>query len=216
MNSLIVKRLINKPLDIANIPSIFDIEEIKYHSISDVNWREYPYKPNVNFRIAHDGTTIYLNYQVDESDIQAVCDKDGGEVWNDSCVEFFLSFDGKMYYNIESNCIGKILIATGTDRNDRISLSQELIRKVQRYSSLGCLPVKNLTGKWELSLLIPIDIFYLSHINNLDGIHAKGNFYKCGDKLKVPHFLSWNPINSEVPNFHLSNFFGKLEFEKKL
>jgi hypothetical protein len=120
-----------------------------------------------------------------------------------------------MYYNIESNCIGKILIATGTDRKNRIPLSQELIKKVQRYSTLDCLPVKNLTGKWGLSLLIPIDIFYLSNINNLDGIHAKGNFYKCGDKLKVPHFLSWNPINSEVPDFHLSNFFGELEFEKK-
>ena len=39
------------------------------------------------------------------------------------------------------------------------------------------------------------------------------NFYKCGDKLQTPHFLSWNPIDLEKPNFHCPEFFGMLRFK---
>jgi hypothetical protein len=74
------------------------------------------------------------------------------------------------------------------------------------------LPIENKSGKWELSLVIPIDVFLLNKLNTLDGLDAKGNFYKCGDNLKVPHFLSWNPIENEKPNFHLPQFFGKILF----
>lgn len=42
---------------------------------------------------------------------------------------------------------------------------------------------------------------------------TNANFYKCGDKLQTPHFLSWNPINLEKPNFHCPEFFGTLNFE---
>jgi hypothetical protein len=42
---------------------------------------------------------------------------------------------------------------------------------------------------------------------------ARGNFYKCGDSLSVPHFLSWQPIDNPTPNFHLEKFFGELDFE---
>jgi hypothetical protein len=41
----------------------------------------------------------------------------------------------------------------------------------------------------------------------------KANFYKCGDELQTPHFLSWNPIEIDQPDFHRPDFFGTLEFE---
>ena len=40
----------------------------------------------------------------------------------------------------------------------------------------------------------------------------KANFYKCGDKLSVPHYLSWNPVTTEKPDFHRPEYFGLLEF----
>ena len=49
--------------------------------------------------------------------------------------------------------------------------------------------------------------------SSLDGQTIKANFYKCGDELQTPHFLSWNPINIEKPDFHRPDFFGSLEFE---
>jgi hypothetical protein len=57
-----------------------------------------------------------------------------------------------------------------------------------------------------------MDVFLLNKFNTLDGLEAGGNFYKCGDHLKVPHFLSWNPIKTEKPDFHLPAFFGKMRF----
>jgi len=193
---------------------VFDKENLPFNFITHVNWEEYPYKPNVKFRIAHNDKNILLNYQVEEADIKAVCEEDNGKVWEDSCVEFFISFDkDASYYNIESNCIAKVLVATGENKQDRMPVPTDYIKRIDRWSSLGKLPVENRSGKWELSLIIPIDIFLLNKINTLDGVRATGNFYKCGDNLNVPHFLSWNPIKSEKPNFHLPPFFGELLFE---
>jgi hypothetical protein len=45
------------------------------------------------------------------------------------------------------------------------------------------------------------------------GATLRANFYKCGDELQVPHFLSWNPIGVETPDFHRPEFFGKLVLE---
>lgn len=212
-----------KTLNIEKIASItqpsevsgyFDQISLESHQVSIVNWDEYPYKPDVKFRIAHDGDNIYIDWKIKEDDIKAVCEEDQGEVWKDSCAEFFISFNGSpTYYNIESNCIGKILVATGIDRNERTSVPTQYLNKVQRWSSLGDRAIHRPAGDWQLSLIIPKELFYLDKITSLSGITARANFYKCGDELAEPHFLSWNPIDNPTPNFHLSNFFGKIKFQ---
>jgi hypothetical protein len=53
----------------------------------------------------------------------------------------------------------------------------------------------------------------LHNITSLSDKKYRGNFYKCGDNLPRPHFLAWNNIQSEEPNFHLSAFFGDLLFD---
>ncbi|KAA6303662.1 MAG: hypothetical protein EZS26_000213 [Candidatus Ordinivivax streblomastigis] len=198
----------------AGLSAVLDAANIPAHSIGTVNWKEYPYRPDVKFRIAHDGANILLHYQVDEADIQAVCNHDNGNVWEDSCVEFFVAFDDERYYNIECNCIGRVLVATGAGRQHRIPVSSVLLDKIERWSSLGSQPMENQSGKWELSLIIPKEIFYLNSLETLNGIQAKGNFYKCGDGLKTPHFLSWNAIGNETPDFHLPRWFGEITFDK--
>jgi hypothetical protein len=213
MNRLLIKKLHYINPKAPELSSIFDEEHIPFYAVSHANWAEYPYKPEVHFRIAHNGRHIFLNYQVEESDIKAVCG-DNGRVWEDSCMEFFIAFDDEnLYYNIECNCIGKLLVGTGVDKNNRSHIPPDLLNRIDRWSGLGDLPVENQSGKWELSLIIPVDVFSEHSIDALDGKQAKGNFYKCGDNLKIPHFLSWNPIQSENPNFHLPAFFGELSFE---
>jgi hypothetical protein len=66
---------------------------------------------------------------------------------------------------------------------------------------------------WEVALIIPYAAFFKHQIQSLDGKEIKANFYKCGDELQTPHFLSWNPIKIEKPDFHRPDFFGTLEFE---
>lgn len=89
------------------------------------------------------------------------------------------------------------------------------MEKVSRWSSLGRTPFEERIGEctWEVALVIPYAVFFKHRITSLDGHTVKANFYKCGDELQTPHFLSWNPINIEKPDFHRPDFFGSLEFE---
>lgn len=213
MKQLIIQRIKWNNPEAEKVSLQLDEAAVPFYRINTVNWKAYPYFPEVLFRIAHNEEAILLNYQVSESDIKAVCDRDNGKVWEDSCVEFFVAFDKDSYYNIECNCIGKIVIGKGSGRGGRISLPDALLQQVDRWSSLGNLPVENRSGDWEVSLVIPREIFYPEVIDPLNNVKAMGNFYKCGDKLQTPHFLSWNPIHSDAPDFHLPAFFGYLQFE---
>lgn len=56
---------------------------------------------------------ILLEYTVAEDYIRAMAKEDNGPVWEDSCVEMFITFDNLNYYNIECNCCGKVLLACG-------------------------------------------------------------------------------------------------------
>jgi hypothetical protein len=213
MNHLSIRKLNNTNPKAHSVSLVFDEEQIPFHWIDCVNWAGYPYKPDVKFRIAHNETNILLNYQIEEIDIKAVCNEDGGKVWEDSCVEFFITFPNQDFYtNIECNCIGKIVAEARTGKQHCLPVPFNLASLIERWSSAGSHPVENLSGKWEVSMIIPIAFFRFNGITSFNGIHAKGNFYKCGDNLKVPHFLSWNPIKSEHPDFHLPQFFGDFFF----
>lgn len=217
MNELRAKKINFTPITVQNTSEVFKQEKIASNKIASVNWKtEYPYQPLVEFAIAHNGDNIFLHFQIEEEGIKALRSSDNADVWNDSCVEFFISFEGEsFYYNIEVNCIGAVLVSVGSNKNDRKLLSTDEVGKVERYSSLGTSIISgdNKLQKWELSLAIPKEVFILSNIKSFSGVKTLANFYKCGDELKTPHFLSWNPIETDSPNFHVPAFFGKLEFE---
>lgn len=204
---------IEKGLDISAITAL--LSQGERNSVSYVNWDAFPYKPHVDFAILHDGDNIYLNYKVDEQASLALTMEDNGPVWTDSCVEFFISFNGTNYYNLEVNCIGTALLAYRKTRSDSVSATQEQLSQIKRYPTLKREPFyeKNV-GDWGMTLVIPKEAFFCSSIDTLCGFKASANFYKCGDNLSVPHFISWNPINNPTPNFHLPQFFGEIEFEE--
>ena len=213
MKQLLIQKINRNVTNAEELPSRFNKWHIPFHRIDTVNWESYPYCPSVLFQIAHTGEAILLYYRINESDIKAICSCDNGRIWEDSCVEFFVSFGEQSYFNIECNCIGKLLIAEGSGKERRNPLPEALLKRIDRWSSLGDLPIENRSGDWEVSLVIPKEIFYPEIVKTFDAVKAKGNFYKCGDCLKTPHFLSWNPIHSENPNFHQPEFFGQLLFE---
>lgn len=211
-----VKKISVANVEVNALPDLLDEERIGFQDIKQVNWEAYPYQPKVEFRIAHTENAILLHYKVTEGSIRAKYGEDNGAVWTDSCVEFFSipAGDG-IYYNIECNCIGTILVGAGAERNGREHAPQEAMKDVQRWSSLGNMSFDERIGEctWEVALIIPYTVFFKHQITSLDGKEIKANFYKCGDELQTPHFLSWNPIRIEKPDFHRPDFFGTLEFE---
>lgn len=211
-----VKKFSAVNVEAAALPGLFDQEKIEFQPIECVNWSTYPYQPEVKFRIAHTNNDVLLHFSVKEASVRAKYGEDDGSVWTDSCVEFFSipAADG-IYYNIECNCIGTILIGAGAVRNDRERAPKEVTSLVKRWTSLGNTPFAERIGEteWEVALVIPYQAFFKHQIISLNGKEVKANFYKCGDELQTPHFLSWNPIKIENPDFHRPDFFGTLEFE---
>ena len=149
--------------------------------------------------------------------MRAVAPHDDGNVWEDSCCELFLSpvADGT-YYNMECNAAGTMLIGFGPKREGRERAPQEVLDKVDRWSSLGRTPFDNIEGEqtWQLCLAVPTEAYYHHHLESFAGLQVKGNVYKCGDKLPHPHFLSLYPIDLPKPDFHRPDFFGGVVFEK--
>jgi hypothetical protein len=204
---------IAQPLDTKDITPISAIlDSLEKHSLSITPWEAFLYKPKVAFSIAHTEGFIFLKYYVQEQHIRAVNNEANGSVWEDSCVEFFIRFDETTYYNLECNAIGTILLGFGKERNNRELLPKEVIETISFHSTIQN-NQKDQTIDWTMTLAIPLSIFTHHPHLSLKGKTYHANFYKCGDKLPQPHFLTWSNIETENPDFHQPEFFGPLFFE---
>lgn len=212
---------IKVPLFTPNDESLDEMERIfasqPEYIINCCNWpKEYPYTPEVTFKIFHDSKNLYIKFNVTEKDIHAIINEDFGKVWTDPCVEFFVSPGcNSDYYNIECTCIGKLLIAWHPANAPKENLSIEVLNNVRRHSSLGkeCFPMRKGNTSWSIIEVIPATTLCHSNIDSWSNKKMLANFYKCGDNLPTPHFISWNAIDWPEPSFHRPEFFGELEFE---
>ena len=267
MKKLTIKKLNASAVEASAVPALMNETGIEWNAIACINWQEFPYQPEVKFRAAHNGEALLLHYQVTEASVRAVALADDGRVWEDACVEFFLSpesndfyynfecncatklllhyqvteasvravalaDDGRVwedacvefflspegndfYYNFECNCATKLLLHGGPAGGERPTASEEVLKSVKRWSSLGTEPFGERVGEctWEVALVIPASAIFRHEITDLNGKTMRANFYKCGDLLQTPHFLSWAPIELPKPKFHCPEFFGELNFE---
>ena len=182
--------------------------------IGCLNWPEaFPYRPEAEFDLCHDGGELHLCFRVKEDAVRAVCAADREHAWEDSCVEFFFDPHGDgTYYNLECTCTGWLYLCRGAGRHGREFLPEAAYAAISRRCSLGREPFGLRPGPtaWEVELDIPAAVFGLAAF---DGLRARGNFYKCGDKLPVPHYLSWAPIATPRPDFHRPEYFDTLIFK---
>lgn len=185
------------------------------HAVDSVNWANFGYKPEVRFNIAYGKKEIFLKYYVRESNTKAEKDQPNQMVCEDSCVEFFVSPDDDgIYYNFEFNPIGTVLLGAGHGRTDSKRADPAFTERIRRITTMGDKPFGEIKGdiRWSLTLAIPLDIFFHHHVTELKGKTFRANFYKCGDKLSNPHFVTWNPVQTEEPDYHRPEFFGALKF----
>jgi len=188
------------------------MSSLAWHDINSAPWQaEFPYIPCVQFQVAYTDQAILVHYSVQEEYVKGQYIRPNENVWEDSCVEFFISFDNReTYYNVEFNVLGVGLVGYGTSvKSDRNRLSAEEILQINAFSS-----VQTIDGKksWQQILQIPFSVFMVN-AEDLKGKQAHANFYKCGDALPNPHFIAWNDIDNPTPNFHLPQFFGEVSFK---
>ena len=209
----------------AEIGAAMDEAGVEYNWIDVAQWpeRNNGYKPEVRFRIAYSQQMLFIEYYVKEANIKALYSEDkDSKPFKDSCCEFFFSPEcNNNYYNMELNCIGKGTFAfrRGGRKGPKIAYGEEIMKRIFRYSTLGEAPIET-SGKengelfeWKLTVAIPLDCFTETPMEALQGKTMRANFYKCGDDMPKPHFLTWNRIELEKPDFHTPDFFGALTFE---
>jgi len=172
-------------------------------------------RPQVSFVAAYGHERFYLKFYVNEKYFKSDYLNTHDPVSKDSCVEFFVSFDQKSYYNFEFNALGTCLAAFGADRDDREKLPLEVVNQIQRSVTWQRFLPEEAVYEWELSLVIPFSTFCFSDLKGIKNDQITANFYKCGDDLEMPHYLSWNPVRSEAIDFHQPAFFGQLFFSDK-
>lgn len=167
--------------------------------------------------MAHSGSHLWLHYRVNGDYYRAAAAEDQGPVWEDSCVEFFMTpahlhadfADPALvvYRNFEFNPNGVCYSANGTktERNLLSALDLTSVRRFPGGLSGGEL-AEGTPFDWELTVAIPLTLLGIQ-----PGSTFRANFYKCGDLTAQPHFLSWTPIGAPEPDFHLPGYFGEAE-----
>lgn len=138
------------------------LQTMTVHEIASLNWPEFNYQPKVSFSIACTQAGIILKFYVEEEGTLARILTDNGKVYNDSCVEFFVSLPGdEAYYNFEFNCIGRLLLGYGTSRHNRLPGPQKATDSIYRQSTLGTEAIAHTSGlvSWELIIAISFQAF---------------------------------------------------------
>lgn len=214
VDPLIVKRLSKGASSaLTEVSRRLEAETVE-NRIACLNWPAFPCKPDVRFRIGHVGDEIWLKFCVAEERIRAVETRTHGAVYMDSCVEFFLSFDRKNYYNFECNCIGTPHLAYGSGRAERVFVPLPLMKRLAVEPSLGREPFEERSGNfvWTLTVRLPVSLFAFDAFSSVEGASATANFYKVGSGLSVPHYLTWSPVRTPAPDYHRPEFFGEILF----
>lgn len=191
---------------------------LETNHIACINWNDFTYAPQVSFKIFHTGKAIAIRYEVREDVTKAEVEEDNGEVWTDSCCEFFIRFENShFYYNLETTCIGRALLGYRESREKAEHASQSVMKSIYRKANLGseCFSEKR-CDRWTLDIVIPVSALFKSNIETLCNQKASMNLYKCGDSLSKPHYLSWNPIDTPRPDFHRPEFFRETLFSQEV
>ena len=143
-----------------------------------------------------------------EKDPKAVQKGFYSDVYKDSCLEMFAKFDrdSEKYVNIEMNSIASSLIAIGEGRHGRVKITEFISRPF---------PVKAEKNEesWAVTVFVSLTdlekIYGVKKEKFIAGYEFYGNFYKCGDETETEHYLMWNRVETEKPDYHRPEFFGK-------
>ena len=126
----------------------------------------------------------------------------------DSALEFFVSFDNTSlkYLNIETNANAAVLAQIGMKRGERDDVSDMFDAEMIREGDFWCIYTKVTMDQITELFGISADVFK-------SGYKFCANFYKCGDETDAPHYGMWNPVETEIPDYHRPEHFGEMTIE---
>jgi hypothetical protein len=198
----------SKSYTIARISGKPDWESVPIADIDVFPWPAYKADIIAHAQLCYDDEAFYVRMWAQEADIRAEYQKTDlmPNTFEDSCLELFIMpvENDARYMNFEINPNCAMAGEIGTTKTDRVKL-------VSMADSFEATSVRIDNG-WEVRYKIPfsyIKAFY-PDFTQTSGTQMRGNFYKCGNLTKHEHFIVWNQVESEQPNFHVPNNFGAL------
>lgn len=178
------------------------------------------FRPAVNVKMGYEDEALYVIFYVKERFIRCISNVVNGPVWEDSCVEFFFSPDNdypERYFNLEVNCGGTPLMHFNiVPRKAIIEVTPEDIRLMRIDHSLPETvdPEITTTLNWTVQYRIPFSLLrkYSAVTQPAPGVTWRANFYKTAGNNSNHHHITWSAVESNKPDFHLPQFFGRLIF----
>ena len=159
-------------------------------------------------QFCHDGQFLVVHLRAVEPCIRAEYTVPLSPVCRDSCLEFFFMPDSDdRYFNFEINPNGCLWIGFGHGREDSTVLYRG---DMAAYFEIR--PLYTADG-WEVYYRIPLSFLRLFWPGFSFSGNLRANVYKCGDLTEHEHYLSWNPVVSDAPDFHRPQDFGVMSFE---
>ena len=155
---------------------------------------------------------LLLHLSATEPEIRAEGTSPLAEVCEDSCLEFFFRpLEEEMrYFNMEWNPNCTLFLGFGSCIEDILRIVPEEEQKQQLFAP----KVVRREDGWEIFFRVPYSFVrgFMPEFKVEPGKALYCNFYKCGDKLQQPHYLTWNPIMRQGRSrFHTPAEFGKLD-----
>ena len=172
-------------------------------SIGANRWTDFQAAPTTTFKMlcGPDGITVLMH--TEERGLRMECREQNGDVYQDSCMEFFIKPDNHdvNYLNFEFNPIGVLHLGLGSGRHGRRLIDVD-------RAIFDIVSVAN-EGDWTLKFFIPFS-FLLEHFEKISRVF-RANLYKCGEMTDHSHFAAWSEVEVASPDFHVPDFFGFVE-----
>ncbi len=194
-------------------------QAVEPFSIAIHPWPDSGYSPATQCRLCYDDKGLHIGFTVWEDRVVINHFEKNEAVSQDSCVEFFVSPEpeGSLHYtNFEMNAIGVFLAKHRPNPGE--------FEFIERSADDGEFDIRSTLSKdnytaytgpyWQVSYTVPAAVFtkYFPGCRLKAGAVWRANFYKCGHGGFLRHQMAWNNIETERPQFHSPQFFGKIIF----
>lgn len=175
--------------------------------IENYIWDPHGYCPEARAYVGRTEEGLLVLMCAKEEKTIATETRIGGDVYRDSCLEFFLMGrpgSNADYINFEVNVNGVAHIGVGAGRANR-----RVMREIPQGMRIS--HSRHAGQWWAVCYNIP-DSLIRELLGGDPEREMRGNFYKCDESIH-PHFGSWNPVAAPQPDFHRPECFGILRME---
>lgn len=192
---------------VKSVSEPIDWDTLETAELAECSWSPNP-APAAYMQVAFlPGSGLIVHIESSAAPSRAENYEPDSSVWEDSCLEFFFSNGGEEYVNLEANSNAALRASIGAGRHGR-TLLLEAGYTMPQVSAIAD------DDSWQVFFYLPCksyEEFFEAPLAS--GSEIRANFYSCGDKTPAPHYASWNPVETDSPDFHRPEFFGRLIIE---